>query len=101
MKRLLSLAVLCVAVQMSIAQTATNSPAPRRTGGGQPQPITAKPDELAKIKEKSDQIKALVKDLKSKRAKPELIGDVEVFAHAGEMLLEYPDMFSAQAAIEH
>jgi pimeloyl-ACP methyl ester carboxylesterase len=101
MKRLRLLAVLCLAVQITTAQTATNSPAPRRNGGGQPQPITAKPDELAKIKEKTEQIQALVKELKSKRAKPELIGDVEVFAHAGEMLLEYPDMFGSQAAIEH
>jgi len=103
MKRLLSSATILVvlAFQPIIAQT----PAPRggqgRGGGGTPPPITAKPEELAKIQEKTGQIEALVKDLKAKGAKPELIGDVEVYAHAGRMLLEYPDMFASQAAIEH
>src|SRR5204863_1005376 len=60
-----------------------------------------KPEELAKIKDKTEQIEALVKDLKGKRAQSELVGDVEVYAHAGHMLLEYPDMFASQAAIEH
>ena len=54
-----------------------------------------------KIKEKTSQIEALVRDLKAKRANPELVADVEVYAHAGRMLLEYPDMFGNQAAIEH
>src|SRR5260221_8188106 len=103
MKRLLSSAtiLLVLASQPIIAQT----PAPRggqgRGGGGTPPPITAKPEELAIIKEKTGQIEALVKDLKAQGAKPELIGDVEVYAHAGRMLLEYPDMFANQAAIEH
>src|SRR6185295_11639711 len=82
-------------------------PAPAPRGGGQakkaptPPPIEAKPEELAKIKEKTAQIDALVKDLKVKRASPELVVDVEVYAHAGRMLLECPDMFGNQAAIEH
>jgi len=107
MKQLLSFAtiLLALAFQPAIAQTPAPTAAPR--GGGQgrgnatPPPITAQPEELAKIKEKTGQIDALVKDLKAKRAKPELVGDVEVYAHAGRMLLEYPDMFSNQAAIDH
>ena len=70
-------------------------------GGTAPPPIQAKPEEVRKIQDKTAQIEALVKDLKAKRAKPELLGDVEVYAHAGHMLLEYPDMFANQAAIEH
>src|SRR5258707_11749522 len=108
MKRLLSSAtiLLVLAFQPIIAQTPAQTPAPRgggqgRGGGGTPPPITAKPEELAKIKEKTGQIEALVKDLKAKGAKPELVGDVEVYAHAGKMLLEYPDMFANQAAIDH
>jgi hypothetical protein len=66
-----------------------------------PAPVQAKPEELARIKDKTGQIQALVKNLKAKRAPPELVGDVEVYAHAGHMLLEYPEMFGAQAAIEH
>jgi pimeloyl-ACP methyl ester carboxylesterase len=42
-----------------------------------------------------------VKELKAKRAAPELVTDVEVYAYAGKMLLEYPEMFGTQAAIEH
>ena len=90
--------------QPGAAQQAQPSPTPGGRGGrggGTPPPIQAKPEELAKIKEKTEQIDALVKDLKAKRANPELVGDVEVYAHAGKMLLEYPDMFANQNAIEH
>src|SRR6185369_1411736 len=66
-----------------------------------PAPITAKPDELARIKDKTEQIDALVKELKAQHADPVLVGDVEVYARAGRMLLEIPDMFGSQAAIEH
>src|SRR6266567_3056371 len=90
--------------QPGAAQQAQPSPTPGGRGGrggGTPPPIQAKPEELAKIKEKTEQIDALVKDPKTKRANPELVGDVEVYAHAGKMLLEYPDMFANQNAIEH
>ena len=99
-----SIVLLTLAFQPAIAQTNAQTPARRGgqgRGGGTPPPITAKPEELAKIKEKTAQIEALVKDLKAKGAKPELVGDVEVYAHAGRMLLEYPDMFSNQGAIDH
>src|SRR4026207_1164636 len=105
MKRLLSYAtiVLALAFQTGIPQQPA-PPAAARGGdqgrGATPPPIQAKPEELAKIKEKTGQIEALVKDLKTKRAKPELVTDVEVYAHAGKMLLEYPAMFTNQAAIE-
>jgi hypothetical protein len=112
MKRLLStilvLALVALTFHSSRAQQAQPTPAApgvRRGGAGRggatPPPIEAKPDELAKIKEKTEQIEALVKDLKTKRAIPELVGDVEVYAHAGRMLLEYPDMFANQNSIEH
>ena len=110
MKRLLPAATIAFSLcfQAAIAQTpvptATPTPAPRATqgkGAATPSPIQAKPEELTKIKEKTGQIEALVKDLKAQRAKPEWVTDVEVYAHAGRMLLEYPDMFGNQAAIEH
>jgi pimeloyl-ACP methyl ester carboxylesterase len=100
--------LLALAFQTAMAQMAatTNVPTVTPPGAGPartptPPPIQAKPDELAKIKEKTAQIEALVTDLKAKHANPELVGDVEVYAHAGQMLLEYPDMFANQAAIEH
>ena len=80
---------------------ATATPAPRRAAAPTPPPIQAKPEELAKIKDKTAAIDALVRDLKAKNAKPELVTDVEVYAHAGKMLLEYPDMFANQNSIEH
>ena len=114
MKRLLLSATIALSLffQTAIAQTPGPTPAPtpatpaaRGTGQKQaaptPPPVQAKPEELAKIKEKTGQIVALVKDLKATGAKPELVADVEVYAHAGQMLLEYPDMFGNQAAIEH
>jgi len=112
MKQLLSSAtiVLALAFQSAIAQTpappsATPAPTPAARGGGQGKSaapsVQATPEELSKIKEKTAQIEALVKELKAKRAAPELVTDVEVYAYAGKMLLEYPEMFGTQAAIEH
>jgi len=112
MKRLLSFATIAwvLAIQSAIAQTpatpSANPPAAAATRGrgskkATPPPIQAKPEELARINEKTAQIEALVKELKAKRAAPELVTDVEVYAHAGKMLIEYSDMFGNQAAIEH
>ncbi len=104
MKRLFTSAtiVLALAFQTGIAQQPAPPPAARGGGrGATPPPVQAKPEELSKIKDKTGQIESLVKDLKAKRAQPELVSDVEVYAHAGHMLLEYPDMFANQAAIEH
>ena len=70
-------------------------------GNNQPPPVDAKPEDLAKIKEQTSQIERLVGELKTRPTKPELLGDVEVYAHAGRMLLEYPEMFGTQAAIDH
>jgi hypothetical protein len=98
------LALVALLAQPAAAQQAQSSPTPGTRGGrggGTPPPIQAKPEELAKIKERTEQIAALVKDLKAKHANPELVCDVEVYAHAGQILLEYPDMFANQNAIEH
>jgi hypothetical protein len=112
MNRILSYAliVLVLVFQSAIAQipapSSANPPSKLTArGGGQGKgtapSVEAKPDELLKLREKTAQIESLVKELKAKRAVPDLLTDVEVFAHAGKMLLEYPDMFGSQAAIEH
>src|ERR1051325_8678566 len=108
MKQLLSITLAVTLVplisQPTAAQQAQPSPTPGARGGrggGTPPPVQARAEELAKIREKTEQIDALVKDLKAKRANPELVGDVEVYAHAGRMLVEYPDMFANTNAIEH
>lgn len=108
MKRLLVSVALGLALfdHTAIAQSPAVSPAQR--SGGQPKkkaptpaPIQARPEELAKIKTKTEEIEALVADLKARGAHADLVGDVAVYAHAGRMLLASPDMFTNQAAVEH
>ena len=80
MNRLLSSAaiVLVLAFQSAVGQTAAPSSAKTQTpygrGRGQgkatPPPVQAKPEELSKIKEKTAQIEALVKELKTKEGAP-------------------------------
>jgi hypothetical protein len=100
------LAMRLFAAQQATAQQPVTNPAPKTAARGQtkgtpPLPVTATPDDLAKIKDKTEQIEALVKECKAKHVDPVLLGDVEVYAKAGRMLLEIPDMFGNQAAIEH
>jgi hypothetical protein len=97
-------AVLALTALTLAAQQPPAAPQAGRGRGAAPAPpprVTAKPEELAKIREKSEQIEALVKDLRAKHADPALTVDVEVYAKAGRMLLEYPEMFGTQAAIDH
>src|ERR1700759_326107 len=61
----------------------------------------AKPEELAQIGAKSQQIEELVKQAKSKHADPDLVGDVEVFAKAGRFLQEFPDLMNNQNSVDH
>jgi hypothetical protein len=76
------------------------APAAGRGGRGAP-PIQPKPEELAQIKSKAEQIESLVASLKSKHGDADLIGDVEVYAKAGRFLLEFPELFGTQAAVDH
>ena len=68
---------------------------------GPPPPVVAKPEELAQIRSKTEQIEGIVSELKAKQADATLIGDVAVYAHTGRMLLEFPELFGNQAAIDH
>src|SRR4051812_4756142 len=99
MRRLHSTYPAAIALTLTITLAVAQQAPPAR--GAQPArpPVQAKPEELARIKEKTEQIEAIVKELKSKHAKPELLGDVDVYAKAGRMLLEFPEMFGTQAAI--
>src|SRR3954470_17200345 len=73
----------------------------RGRGPQGPPPVQPKPEELAKIREKTEQIEKMAAELKAKRADPVWLTDVEVYAKAGRMLLEYPELFGTQAAIDH
>ena len=64
-------------------------------------PVQPKPEELAQIREKSQQIEGMVEKLKSRHADAALVGDVEVYAKAGRILLEFPELMVTQAAIDH
>jgi pimeloyl-ACP methyl ester carboxylesterase len=112
MKRFIRSAALLLTIALTAlsARAQSQSPAPKpaagRGSGGRrnastPAPIQAKPEELAKIQEKTALIETITADLKAKGTRPELVDDVAVFTHAGRMLLEYPDMFANQAAIDH
>jgi hypothetical protein len=90
-----------VTAQTSAPPAATAAARGRGQGKAAPPPIEAKPEELAKIKDKTAHIESLVTELKARQVARELVTDVEVYAHGGKMLLEYPDMFGNQAAIEH
>jgi hypothetical protein len=100
-----ALAIRVIAQQTNPSSPQTPQPQPSGRAPAkkapQPPPVDPKPEELAKIKDKTEQIEALVKDLKAKSPDPDLLGDVEVYAKAGRMLLEFPDMFGTQAAIDH
>src|SRR5438552_1646541 len=93
--------VLGLALATAIAQQPQQ---PGARGPGRPTPppaIQPKPEEMTKVREKTEQIEALVKELKTARANPDLLGDVEVFSKAGRMLLEFPELFGTQNAIDH
>ena len=92
----LGLAVLSVAQQPPAA--------PGRAGGrggrGAP-PVQPKAEELAQITAKAAQIETLVNELTVKHADADLVGDVAVYAKAGRFLLEFPELFNTQPAIDH
>src|SRR5262249_48778516 len=88
------------AFAQAVTRAGTLPPKKKGEGTPPPPPIQPKPEELAKIREKSEQIESLVKELRAKRADAVMIGDVEVFAHAGRMLLEYPELIGTQAALD-
>ncbi len=107
MKRLLLSATLGLSLLVHPALAQAPAPTPAAPAAAQkkapaaPPAIQAKPEELAKIKTQTEEIDALVVDLKAKHAAPELITDVAAYAHAGRMLLENSDMFANQASVEH
>jgi pimeloyl-ACP methyl ester carboxylesterase len=107
MKRLLPPLLLGLALGWSAAgaqtppaNSAGRGKAPTKGGANAPA-IRAQPEELATIAQKTAQIEGVVKELRAKQADPVLVTDVAAYAHAGRMLLEYPDMFGSQAAIAH
>ena len=69
-------------------------------GGNFAPPIQPKPEELQKVKVKTEEIEAIVRDLKSKRVDDATLADVEIYAKAGRWLIEFPDTFFVQEGID-
>jgi pimeloyl-ACP methyl ester carboxylesterase len=103
MKRFHLPVAFCLFAAVALGQVVAPQQPGGRGGRGAPPPppIEPKPQELAKVKEKTEQIEALVKDLRARHADPRMLGDVEVYAKAGRMLLEFPELFGTQNAIDH
>ena len=85
------LAALAFSATIVLAQ-APRPPAP---------PIVPKAEELAKLKAKTDELGALVRELAAKRGEDDLVTDVAVYEKAGRMLLEFPEHFGTQDGISH
>lgn len=66
-----------------------------------PPPFVATAAELSRVRATTAQIDSAVVELKGRHADATLVADVEVYAHAGHMLLEFPELFGNQAAVDH
>ncbi len=64
-------------------------------------PIQPKPEELAQVKRETEELETAVHALKARQADAVLLGDVEIYAKAGRMLIEFPDQFFTQRGIDH
>jgi pimeloyl-ACP methyl ester carboxylesterase len=91
MKRYL---VLAAAGLASIVTAAQQQP-------GRGQPFQPKPEDIQQIQNKTAEIEDVVKGLKAKATDSDLLADVEVYGHAGRMLLEFPDQITNQNGINH
>ena len=69
--------------------------------GGRGQPFHLEPTDLQQIQTKTEDLEAKVKALRTKHTDPVLLGDVEVYAHAGRMLIEFPELIANQNAVSH
>lgn len=102
MKRLaVGLTMAIIGVGLAVGQQPQQPAPPAGRGGRGAPPIQPKAEELEQIRAKSEQIEGFVKELRSKHVDADLLGDVEVYAKAGRMLLEFPELFGTQNAIDH
>lgn len=97
--------IAAVAVAAAVLWTA----AAQQPGGGQakagkkgfnPPPIQPKPEELAAIEKKTDEVESILAPVKSKRGEDPLVADVDVYVKAGRFLCEFPQTFFTQAGID-
>ncbi|MCU1259188.1 MAG: hypothetical protein JWO80_2073, partial [Bryobacterales bacterium] len=99
-------AAVCTAglalLSMSAISAQQAGSAPKAAKGKAPQPpVQPTPDEISQIQNKSKEIEDIVKGLNGKHTDPDLVADVEVYAKAGRILLEFPDQFFTQNHVNH
>ena len=58
-------------------------------------------EETRRIQSKIDELDGMVRNLKARRADDDLLADIEIYAKAGRMLLEFPEDFFTQQGIDH
>ncbi len=64
-------------------------------------PIQPTPQELQTIQSKTTELESLLQSLKFNHSPGDLLADVEIYAKAGRMLLEFPEDFFTQDGINH
>ena len=101
MKRNTALLAWILGAGLAAAQQPQQAPPTAGRGGRGAPPIQPKAEELAQIRAKSEQIAGIVAELRTKHADADLVGDIDVYAKAGRILLEYPELFGTQNAIDH
>src|SRR5258705_4037867 len=99
MKTIAVLSLSVLAVVALVAQVGQQPPPPQKKG---PAPsIQPTAEDKRQVQAKVDEIDNLVRALKAKRADADLLADVEIYASAGRLLLEFPEDFFTQDGINH
>lgn len=76
-------------------------PAPPQKKGAQPPPVHPTVEETRNMQAKVDAIEGSLAKFRAKGVSAALLADVEVYANAGRLLLEFPDDFFTQDGINH
>ena len=95
-----ALVLLVLACQVSA------QPPRARPAGSPPRPpalipIQPNSQEMSQVTSETEQLETTIHALKARQADSALVADVEIYAKAGRMLLEFPDQFFTQRGVDH
>src|ERR1700730_13632685 len=88
------------AVALGLVLVAQQPPAAQKKAPPPP-PVQPTAEETRQIQARVDEISSAVRDLKAHGADADLVADVEIYASAGRLLLEFPEDFFTQDGINH
>src|ERR1700730_4989050 len=88
------------AVALGLMLVAQQPPATQKKAPPPP-PVKPTTEETRQIQTRVDEIGGAVRDLKARGADADLVADVEIYASAGRLLLEFPEDFFTQDGINH